>query len=74
MDQLGTDNRPRYKDLSWDELFALLTGETDYSLQEGQLVTAKVASTEGPFVNLRLESGLMGISLLSFPLRVNLNC
>eukprot|EP01102_Stenamoeba_stenopodia_P004004 TRINITY_DN1413_c0_g2_i1.p1 TRINITY_DN1413_c0_g2~~TRINITY_DN1413_c0_g2_i1.p1 ORF type:complete len:1514 (+),score=393.97 TRINITY_DN1413_c0_g2_i1:378-4919(+) len=52
------DARSRYKELGWDELFTLLTGETEYSLQEGQLVTAKVSSTEGHVVNLRLESGV----------------
>ena len=54
------DSRIPYDNLSTDDLFTGLTGESDLTLQKGQLVTGTVTKITPDEVLLKLESGIQG--------------
>ncbi|ELR24047.1 S1 RNA binding domain containing protein [Acanthamoeba castellanii str. Neff] len=54
------DPRDSYRDLTPDQLFYLLTGETETTLRAGQLVHAKVFRVSRDIVFCRLDNGLFG--------------
>eukprot|EP01119_Soliformovum_irregulare_P007094 TRINITY_DN1949_c0_g1_i1.p1 TRINITY_DN1949_c0_g1~~TRINITY_DN1949_c0_g1_i1.p1 ORF type:complete len:1550 (+),score=544.67 TRINITY_DN1949_c0_g1_i1:1495-6144(+) len=56
------DGRNPYRDPSPDELFTLLTGESDATLHKGQLVSARVTNVQSKRgrINVRLDNGLLG--------------
>ena len=54
------DLRPPYRSPDPNELFVLLTGETEATLKVGQLVYAKIVGVTDRSVRCRLDSGLTG--------------
>jgi transcription elongation factor SPT6 len=55
------DPRFQYHSLNEDEVFGMITGETEKSLRPGLLITGIVARIKNGLVIVRLDSGLEGV-------------
>lgn len=55
------DRRQEYKKPTPNQIFTMITGETDDSLREGFIVPVIVTKIRGKWANCRLDSGLDGV-------------
>jgi transcription elongation factor SPT6 len=59
-DPFSDPRKDLYKDPSPEELFTMLTGETDRTLRNGMLVNAQILAVQPKSIRVKLENGLVG--------------
>ncbi|KAJ2962458.1 hypothetical protein NQZ79_g2382 [Umbelopsis isabellina] len=55
------DRRQEYKKYTANQVFTMITGETDQTLKEGFIVPVIVTKIRGKWANCRLDSGIDGV-------------